>query len=116
MDLVRGHVDCGHGCIVVEEVNDGGQELAHICNEDIFLVLDFIAHIGQVSGNNCIKEALFVALIELAHAIREQSEGGADEYSLGPHVLKLHGSVDHAGTGGDHIIDDDDILAGYIGS
>ena len=58
----------------------------------------------------------FISLVKFIHSIGEKTEGGTDKDASGFSLFQLGGNLDHTVSGGDHIIDDDHILAFYIGT
>ena len=72
---------------MVHEIDQGSDELAHICFNEIRLFINLGRKISQISGNNLIEISLFISLIKALQAFREQTECTADKYTSCFHSL-----------------------------
>ena len=64
----------------------------------------------QVCGDNLINPAFLIVSIKFIHALSKQTIGGADEYTVSVALLDLFGNIKHTLAGGDHVIDNDNVL------
>ena len=67
--------------------------------------------VGEVGSDYPVEPAVFIGLVEGLKAIGEQSEGTADENTLCIHFLQLSGGIQHAFSGGNHIVNNDNVLS-----
>ena len=111
IDFFRRSHNVGHGNVMIHKINDGCQELAHIGLGIIGPGVKLRRLIGEVGGDYPVEPAVFIGLVEGLKAIGEQSEGTADENTLGIHFLQLSGGIQHAFSGGNHIVNNDNVLS-----
>ena len=81
VDLIRGRANACHGNVVIREVNDGSNEFTHVSLHKIRSCVELGRQIGEIRRDHLVKISLFVSLIKSIQTIREESKGGADEYS-----------------------------------
>ena len=60
-----------------------------------------------------MEDALLIGLVKLRKACGEDAEGGADEDTARIALVQLSGDLQGGVAGGDHIVNDDDVLAFY---
>ena len=99
---------------MVQGINDKRKELAHVRRDKIRFVVQLRREIGQVRGDHFIDITLFIVFIKFIKTVREKTECGADEYPARIAFFYLSCNVQHASARGDHIVDDDHILAVYV--
>lgn len=111
IDFFRRRHYVGHGNIMVHEVDDRSQEFTHIRFRIIRPGVYLRRLVGEICGDYPVEPAVFIRLVKGFQSVGEQAEGTADEDAFCIHFLQLTGGIKHAFTGGNHIIDDDNILA-----
>ena len=97
--------------IVVKSINDICNVLAHINLRVPLSCKELRLSVNKVGSEDSCKYAISVSLIDSLVAVAEETEGGEYEDSLSALVLKLLSNVKNGLAGGDHIINDDNILA-----
>ena len=106
----RGHY-MGHGYIMIHEIDDGSHKLAHVRFCIVRALIQLRRLPGEIGRDYPVKPAFFVGVVKGIQAVGEQAEGTADEYTFCLHLLKLSRGIQHAFSGGNHIVDDDDVSA-----
>ena len=87
VDLLSGSHDIGQRSIMVHEVDQGSNELTHVCFNKVRSCIDFGRQIGKIRSDDLIKIAMLVSSIEILQTIGEQTKGTADIYASGIHCL-----------------------------
>ena len=112
VDLVCRGPHAGQAGIVIDEIDDHCSILAHISFLEPHSVLEFRGLVSEVGCDQLVKIALFIGLVKYVQSVCEQAKGRAEEDTLCVHVLlELSGSVQDGTAGGDHIVDNDRVLA-----
>ena len=97
---------------MVDEIDDHSGVLAHIRELEPLSVRQFRGLIGEVGRDQLVKISLLIGLVEDAESVCEQAESGAQKDALRVHILlELSGGIEDRAAGGDHIVDDDRVLA-----
>ena len=104
------------GIVVIQGVDDQGDVFAHIAVDIVRFTQQFRGLVDQVGGQDAVEGPFFVGFIELCHAVGEQTKGGTHEDFVGSPVFEELSYLEHAVTGGDHIVYDDHIFATNISS
>ena len=99
---------------MVQGIDDQRDELGKVAALVPFPLQKARLLIGQVCRQDGIEQPLLVGLIELLQPVCEQSEGCTDEDPFCLALFQLLCNLNGAFAGGDHVIDDDDILAGHV--
>ena len=102
--------------IVVQGINEQSNIFAHIAVYIIFFLQKLIRLVHQIGGEQSVEITSREGFVEFFHSICEESEGGAHEDLTCSFVLQKCGNFQHAVAGGDHVINNDHILARNIGS
>ena len=110
VDSLCGIKQFADSCIVVESVDDVGNVLAHINVNVPGLFQKTGTAVYQVGGKYLGDGTVSISLIELLKAIGEETKGGECEDSLSASLLELRANVQHGLAGGDHIVNDDNVL------
>ena len=104
------------GSIVVKGVDYIRNVLAHI-NLGIPLALKKLgSSVNKVCGEDSGDDAVLVSLIHTVKTVAEETEGGKYEDALCALIFKLLRNVDNRIAGGDHIVNDNNVLALYVTS
>ena len=90
------------GIVVIQGVDDQGDVFAHIAVDIVRFTQQFRGLVDQVGGQDVVEGPFFVGLIELCHAVGEQTKGGTHEDFVGSPVFEELSYLEHAVTGGDH--------------
>ena len=101
---------------MVDDVDDACQVFAHVCFHIVGLCEKLCRAVIQVGGDDLVRPAFLVVFIEFVQTVCEKTVGGADEYTACLALLQLAGNIQHTLAGGNHIIDDDHILAFHGGA
>ena len=104
------------GGVVVQGIDDVGDIFAHVAVDVPFPAQQLRCLIDQVRSQHPVDDSFFISPVEFVQAAGEQPEGGEDEYLVRPAVLQLRSHLQHAVPGGDHVIDDDHVLALHAGA
>lgn len=104
------------GGIVIQRVDQKSDVLAQIAVDIIGALQQFRCLIYQIGGQDPVKNPLFIGLIKFIQSVGKETEGGTEEYLVGIHILQKLGTFDHAVAGGNHVVDDDHVFAGDVGS
>ena len=97
---------------MVQSINDVSNVLTHITVDIPLSLKQFRSLVDQVGGQNLVDNAVLVSLVELVQTVGEEAEGGEYEDLVGFYAPSEQRQLPkHAFTGGDHIIDNDHILA-----
>ena len=114
VDLLDGVEDEADRLIVVKGINDVGNVLAHTYFNVPGLVCKLGVVVDEVSGEDLINDAFLVSLIKALKTVCEKAEGSEVEYSLCAALLDLLCNVEERVARGDHIVNDDNVLAGEV--
>lgn len=101
---------------MVQCVDDVCNVFAHVTADVVRLLQQLRCLIYQVGGQHAGDVAFLICLVELLQAVGEQTEGGKDEDPVGFAALQLGSNLQNTLAGGDHVINDDQILAGHVGT
>ena len=101
-------------CIMVQRIDQKSDVFAHVAADVIFAGQKLRGLIYQVGSQYAIEQSFFVSLIEFFHTIGEQTKGGIQEDSFRMKGFQLSCYINHALTGGDHVINDQNIFSFYI--
>ena len=101
---------------MVQSINDVSDVLTHIAVDVPFSLKQFRSLVDQVGGQYLIDDAVLISLGELVQTVGEETKSGEDEDLICLALLQSSGNFQHAFAGGDHIINDDHILALYAGA
>ena len=99
---------------MVQRIDQKSDVFAHVAADVIFAGQKLRGLIYQVSSQYAIEQSFFVSLIEFFHTIGEQTKGGIQEDSFRMKGFQLSCYINHALTGGDHVINDQNIFSFYI--
>ena len=96
---------------MIECVDDERDVFAHIAVDIVRFGQKLRSLVDQVGRKDAAYDAVLVGLVESFHTICEQAECGGceDPFCFSP--LQLCGNLDDAVSLGDHVVDDDHILA-----
>ena len=111
VDLLDGVKNEADRLVVVEGIDDVGNVLAHAYLNVPLLLCQSGVVIDEVGGKDLIDDTVLVSLIEALKTVGKESEGGKSINSLRAALLDLLCNVEERVTGGDHIVNDDDVLA-----
>ena len=114
VDLLDGIEDEADRLVVVESIDDVGNVLAHTYLNIPRLGSKLGIVIDEVGGEDLIDDTFLVSLIEALKTVGKESEGGKVEDSLCTALLDLLCNVKERVAGGDHIVNDDNVLARQI--
>ena len=96
---------------MVERVDEISEVFAHAAAHVPGALLEFGLLVDQVCCDDLVELAFRIGFIKFLDSISEESEGLADENSAGFSFLEGSGHFNNAVAGGEHIVDDDHILA-----
>ena len=114
VDLLDGVEDVADRLVVVEGVDDVGNVLAHTYLNVPGLVCKLGIVIDEVGGKDLVDDTFLISLIKALKTVGEEAEGSEVEDSLCAALLDLLCNVEERVAGGDHIVNDDNVLAGKI--
>ena len=95
---------------MVKVVDEDRHVFAHICGFIPRTLEQLRLLIGGIGGDDLLDIAFFIGFVEDIKSGREETEGGKAEYTLCMKSLQFLCNIQHAFTGCDHVIDDDNIL------
>ena len=98
---------------MVKRIDDACHIFAHLCRLIPRTGNEFRCTVGQVGGDDFADIAFLIVSIEFLQTICEEAEGGADKDVVSAALFDLFCNVEHTLTGGDHIVDDDNIFSCY---
>ena len=98
---------------MVQCINDACHIFAHLSRLIPWTGNKLRCAIGQIGGDDFADIAFFIVSIKFFKTIGEKTKRSADEDVVCATFLDLFCNVKHAFTGGNHIIDDDNIFSGY---
>lgn len=114
VDTLCGVEKVADGLIVVKGIDDVSNVLGKV-NLLVPLALKKLGRaVNKVGGEDFIEETIFISLIHLLKAVAEETEGGEYKDAVSTSLLKLLCNVDNGTTGGDHIVNYDNVLSGKI--
>ena len=87
MDLFGRRPGAGQPDVMVDKINDHGHIFGHVGEFEPFSFRQFRRLIGEIGSHELVKIALLVRLIKDIESVCEQTEGSAEEDSLGMHFL-----------------------------
>ena len=99
---------------MVQSIDDVSDVFAHITVYIIRFLKKFRCLVYKVGGQEVVEETFLISLVELVHTVGEKTKSSTDEDAAGFSLFQLGGNLDHAVSRGDHIVDDDHILALYV--
>ena len=99
----------GNALIVIKGIDDQCNVFAHINLGIPGASKKLGCSVNEVGRHNAGKEPLLISLIHQRKTVAEQAKCGKDEDSIGAARLQLTGNIDHGFTGGDHIVNHDDV-------
>ena len=111
MYAVDGVEEFAYRGVVIDRVDDERNVLAHIylciprTRDGLGLA------VVKVGRENLGDGAVFVGFVEIFKSVAEESERREHENAAGASFFKFGGNVDHTVSGGDHIVNNDDVLA-----
>ena len=108
--MCRAHYAVGR-LIVVETVDNARKVFVHVGCLVIGTLEEIRRAVHEVCRNEFVEISLFVVFVEEVQTVGEQTERGADENAPCAPLAKLPADVEHAAAGGDHIVDNDHVLA-----
>ena len=98
---------------MVDNINNTCKILAHICLYIVRSGQKLRDTVIQVSSDNLVDPALLIVSVKFIHALSKQTVSGADKYTVCVALFDLFGNIKHTFTGGDHIVNNDNVLALY---
>ena len=110
-DTVGGVKKLAEGFFVVESVDNVGDVLGHIDLTVPGTGLELGHTVDKVGGEDLFNETLLVGFVEDLESFNKETEGDANEDAAGFSLFELLCNVDDGVAGGDHVVDDDHILA-----
>ena len=109
--LVKKMADCS---VVVKSVNDVRNVLTHINLGIPLSGKKLRSSVNKVGGEDAIDETICMSIVEILKAVAEETKGCEYKDTLCTFVLKLLCDVNNRVTGGNHVVNDDNILTLYV--
>ena len=101
--------------VVIQRIDDQRKELAHVTADIIRLISELFRLIHEIRRDQQIEYAVLVCAVEFADAAGKDAESRADKNALRLLALQELSGLKHLVSGGDHVVDDNDILAIHAG-
>ena len=99
---------------MIQGINDVGNVFAQVAVGVVRLLEQFRCLVYQVGGEDVVKQAVFISLVELVQSIGEQTEGSADKDLACFALFQLRSNFQNAVSGRNHIVNDDHVLSFHV--
>ena len=96
---------------MVQVIDDERDVFAHIASGVVRLLQKLRRLVDKVCRKHCVKQTILIGTVKFFKTAGEQSERCADKDPACVALLQLACDVNHAVSGGDHIVDDDNVFA-----
>ena len=110
MDSLNGVKEVADSAVVVEGIDDVCNVFAKVNLYIPLLLLKLFRTIDKVGGEYLVKVTLLVRLVDNFKTVAEKTEGNEYEYALSTFFLELRCDLNNRVAGGDHIVNDDNVL------
>ena len=99
------------GAVMIERINDVGNVFAHAAADVPGALQKLGRLINQVCSQNPVDQSIAVSLVKFLKTAGKQTEGREYKNTSGLALLQTSCDLEHTLTGGNHVIDDDHVLA-----